>query len=140
MTARLVHFLLVEDDDDHAEFIRMTPAQNRVRITIARVGRGRRSGGGPVDRVPLFECVADSVGDRIVAVLLSGMGRDGAEGIRRIREAGGRTIAQDEATSVIFGMPKAAIDLDAADEILSDREIAGAIARLCTRPSCEVSL
>ncbi len=82
----------------------------------------------------LFNSVADTIGSRTVAVLLTGMGRDGAEGMQRIQRAGGRTIAQDEATSAIFGMPKAAIDLGAADAVLPEGHIAGAIARLCSRP------
>lgn len=87
----------------------------------------------------LFKSVAESVGNRAVAVLLTGMGSDGAEGMLRIREAGGRTIAQDEATSIVFGMPKVAIEMDGADEVLPDTQIADAIFRLCGQAKCEVS-
>ena len=61
------------------------------------------------------------------AVLLTGMGRDGAAGLLNLRRAGWRTIAQDKATSVIFGMPKAAADLGAAEQILPLDKIAAAI-------------
>lgn len=61
------------------------------------------------------------------AVLLTGMGRDGAAGLLNLRRAGWRTIAQDKATSVIYGMPKAAADLGAAEQVLPLRKIAGAI-------------
>lgn len=65
----------------------------------------------------LFESVADAVGRRAVAALLTGMGADGAKGMLKIRQAGGRTIAQDESTCVVFGMPKEAIALGGAEFI-----------------------
>lgn len=71
-----------------------------------------------------FKSVAEFYGSATVGILLSGMGRDGAEGMQCIAEAGGLTIAQDEATSVIFGMPKEAIDLGAAKLVLPIHAIA----------------
>ncbi len=65
-----------------------------------------------------------------VAVLLTGMLRDGAEGLLALKRLGWRTIAQDKSSSVVWGMPKAAIEIGAAEEILPLSEIAGAIARL----------
>ncbi len=59
----------------------------------------------------LFESVALTARARSVGVILTGMGRDGAQGLLALREAGGRTLGQDEATSVIYGMPKAAFEL-----------------------------
>jgi two-component system response regulator WspF len=62
-----------------------------------------------------------------VAVLLTGMGNDGARGLRELRDAGWHTIAQDRDTSVVYGMPKAAAELNAAIEILPIEKIADAI-------------
>ncbi|MBM4110097.1 MAG: chemotaxis-specific protein-glutamate methyltransferase CheB [Phycisphaerae bacterium] len=69
-----------------------------------------------------------------VAVLLTGMGRDGAEGLRALRRAGWHTIAQDQATSVVWGMPGAAVALDAAVEVLPIQRIAQAIELACAAP------
>ncbi len=77
----------------------------------------------------LFQSVARSAGHNAVAVLLTGMGADGARGLLELHESGARTIAQDEASCVVFGMPKAAIDLGAADEVLSLPEIPDGILR-----------
>jgi two-component system, chemotaxis family, protein-glutamate methylesterase/glutaminase len=71
-----------------------------------------------------FESVAKFYGNATVGILLSGMGRDGADGMQAIAQAGGFTIAQDEATSVVFGMPKEAINLGAAKQILPIQAIA----------------
>ncbi|MCX5813752.1 MAG: chemotaxis-specific protein-glutamate methyltransferase CheB [Proteobacteria bacterium] len=64
-----------------------------------------------------------------VAVLLTGMGRDGAQGLLALRKAGWHTIAQDEKTSVVYGMPKAAAQIDAAKEILPIEKIADAVVK-----------
>jgi two-component system chemotaxis response regulator CheB len=76
----------------------------------------------------LFESVARDCGGEALACLLTGMGRDGAQGLLSIRRAGGATIAQDEASSVVFGMPREAILLGAAERVLAVHEIGAAIA------------
>lgn len=78
----------------------------------------------------LFESVALEVGPNAIACLLTGMGRDGAQGMLAIRRAGGMTLAQDEATSVVFGMPKEAIELGAARHILPLQEMAPTLVQL----------
>lgn len=75
----------------------------------------------------LFESVARCYGKRSVAVLLTGMGADGAMGMKHLHELGAATIAQDEASCTVFGMPKAAIDLGGVERVLAVHEIAAAI-------------
>jgi two-component system, chemotaxis family, protein-glutamate methylesterase/glutaminase len=71
-----------------------------------------------------FSTAADVFKENLVAVLLTGMGRDGAQAMGAIKAKGGRTIAQDEQTSIIFGMPKAAIELGVVDKVLPLNQIA----------------
>lgn len=77
-----------------------------------------------------FNSLAEEEGPRVVGVLLTGMGRDGAQGLRAIKERGGFTIAQDEKSSTVFGMPKAAIALDAADEVLPLQSMPDVLTRI----------
>jgi len=72
----------------------------------------------------LFASVAETLGDKATGILLTGMGRDGANGLLKMAQKGARTIAQDKATSVVFGMPRAAIELGAASEVLPLNRIA----------------
>ncbi len=78
----------------------------------------------------LFESVARHHGSDAVGCLLTGMGRDGAEGLLAMRRAGALTIAQDEASSVVFGMPREAIRLGAAARVLPIGQIGAALVQL----------
>ncbi len=78
----------------------------------------------------LLRSVARSFGRRAVGVVLTGMGTDGAGGLKSLREAGGATIAQDEATSTVYGMPRAAAESGAAASVLPVERIAGEIERV----------
>jgi two-component system chemotaxis response regulator CheB len=77
----------------------------------------------------LFESVCDTFGRGGVGVILTGMGSDGARGLKCMREAGAVTIAQDEETSTVFGMPKAAVERGAAETVLPIDDIADEIER-----------
>lgn len=83
----------------------------------------------------LFESFAQELGAEGAGCLLTGMGRDGAAGLLAIRRAGGRTIAQDEATSVVFGMPREAILLGAAEQVLPLDQIASRLGVLAGAPT-----
>lgn len=78
----------------------------------------------------LFQSVAEAYGRSAVGILLTGMGRDGAKGLLTLRQAGGVTVAQDEESSVIFGMPGEAVRVGAAEYVLSPEQISGMIRSL----------
>lgn len=78
----------------------------------------------------LFESVAKAFGASALSVILTGMGEDGVHGLRAVRQAGGRIIAQDEKTSVIFGMPGSAVAAGLADQVLPLDRIAGRLVEL----------
>jgi two-component system, chemotaxis family, protein-glutamate methylesterase/glutaminase len=80
----------------------------------------------------LFSSVAEAAGSHAIGVLLTGMGYDGALGLKKMKSAGARTIAQDEATSVVFGMPMQAIRLGAADHVVALESVARAISGALT--------
>lgn len=79
----------------------------------------------------LFESVAQEVGSAALACLLTGMGRDGAAGLLAIHRAGGMTLAQDEASSVVYGMPREAAQLGAAQKIVPLQQVSMVIQEAC---------
>ncbi|MGE0742197.1 MAG: chemotaxis response regulator protein-glutamate methylesterase [Hyphomonadaceae bacterium] len=80
----------------------------------------------------LFDSVATAVGSHAVGVILTGMGRDGAQGLLNMRKVGAHTIGQDEASCVVYGMPRAAAELGAVEKQLPLSRIAASALSLCT--------
>jgi len=112
---------LVAPGDFH---LMLLPAEHRYRVQLTQsppVHHCRPS----VD--VLFRSAAEQAGDGAVAVLLTGMGVDGARGLQLLRSAGARTLAEDEESCVVFGMPQVAIKLEAAEEVVALQSMPHAI-------------
>lgn len=103
------HTAYLAPDDRH---LGVSAARTIIVSTAAPIQGFRPSG------TYLFESAAEVFGSATIAVILTGMGDDGVAGLRAVRQAGGRIIAQDEASSVVFGMPGAAISAGLADEVM----------------------
>ena len=115
--------------DNH---VYVAPGDQHLRVRaaggfFAACARGPRVNGHCPSVDVLFESVAKTVGSRALGVIFTGMGADGAEGLRRMREAGAQTLGQDEKTCVVYGMPRAAYELGAVERQLPLDAIAGAI-------------
>ena len=85
---------------------------------LQRVRAGEPVNGHSPSVDVLFQSVARTAGMNAVGVILTGMGRDGADGLLAMRDAGARTIGQDEATSLIYGMPKVAFEIGSVERQL----------------------
>lgn len=106
------HMLLKRDGARYCVDVRDGPPVNRHRPSVD----------------VLFRSVATTAGRNSIGVILTGMGADGARGMLEMKQAGARTVAQDEDSCVVFGMPKVAIELGGVDDVLPLNKIAG---RLC---------
>ncbi len=107
------HLLLARDGANYVTRLEQSAAVNRHRPSVD----------------VLFDSVADSAAGNAIGVILTGMGKDGAQGLLRMRAAGAHTIGQDEASSVVYGMPREAQEIGAVTEQLPLDAIAGAILR-----------
>jgi two-component system chemotaxis response regulator CheB len=86
----------------------------------------------------LFHSVADSFGSRSIGVILTGMGADGVDGLLRIRQSGGVTIVQDQATCTVFGMPGEAVRRGAAGEVLAPERISARLNELVSGKGAQI--
>lgn len=149
MSAVLTHALATRLDMLGAFRVKEAVEGDRPRVGVALLAPGDRhlgisagavrlSDDAPVHAVRpavdvTMRAAAAAFGARAVGVLLTGMGRDGALGLGAIKAAGGRTIAQDQASCVVFGMPRAAIELGVVDEVVPLAGIAAAVGRAVAR-------
>ena len=118
------------DESVRAGTVYVAPEQFQLGITKAgriRLAQEPAEDGFCPSAGYLFETVAEAYGPSAVGILLTGMGRDGAKGLLRLREAGAVTIAQNEETSVVFGMPGEAVRLGAPQYVLPPDRISEAI-------------
>jgi two-component system chemotaxis response regulator CheB len=132
----------VEGDALQADCAYIAPGNRHLRVANSPAGYILRLDDGPKINYQrpavdvLFESVASAVGRNAMGVLLTGMGKDGAEGLLALRNAGARTIAQDESTCVVFGMPREAIQIGAAEKVMPLPAIAPELMReLCSSPA-----
>ena len=130
---RLPVRLAAEGDLLRAGVIYISPSERHLGVTPTRratlVERGPRDIYRPSCDV-MLDSVAEVFGRQAIGIILTGMGSDGAKGIARIREAGGMTLGQDEASSVIYGMNRVAIEAGGVRRVLPVAEIAGEMRRL----------
>jgi two-component system, chemotaxis family, protein-glutamate methylesterase/glutaminase len=115
--------VVIAPGDAHLTAVALTDGGAATRLSRDPVGNGNLPS---VD--PMFATLANVFGPRLLAIVLSGMGRDGLEGARRVREAGGTVVVQDPASSVVWGMPGAVVDAGLADAVLTPAEIGALIA------------
>ncbi|MGU3390989.1 chemotaxis-specific protein-glutamate methyltransferase CheB [Sphingomonas sp. M1A8_2b] len=115
--------IVVAPGDAHLKCVKLSDGGAAFRLTHEAVASGCMPS---VD--PMLTSLADVYGARVLAIVLSGMGRDGAEGARRIHEAGGCVVAQDQETSVVWGMPGAVVGLGVADAVLAPDAIGRLVA------------
>jgi two-component system chemotaxis response regulator CheB len=116
----------------HENEIVFAPNGSHMELTHDRrmvLVQGPPEGGHRPSGDRLLRSAALAYGPRAIGVVLTGMGEDGARGLLAIKEAGGQTFAQDEATSVVYGMPRAAAELGAAQQILPLGKLAEAVTR-----------
>jgi len=109
-------------------------APGGVHLLVDKNGRTALSSAAPVNYVRpsadvMMQSVAEVYGPAVVGVILTGMGRDGAEGMSRIKEKGGHTVVQSPGSALIASMPKAVINKGAADEVVPLEEVAPAVIR-----------
>ena len=125
-----------DDEPVFAGRVYLAPGDRHMQVTlrgnraVIRISSGPTVCGVRPSADPLFASAAMVFGENLVGVVLTGMGRDGSEGLRAVRAAGGGAIVQDRASSIIYGMPRAALAAAGADRVVAPRLIGSAVADL----------
>ena len=131
------------DHVTHGEVVVAAGSRAHMRLAGGKPMRITLEPGTPISgHMPSVDAMFDSAipgAKRVVAALLTGMGRDGAAGLLALRDAGATTIAQDEATSTVYGMPRAAVELGAAMHSLPLPRIGPEILRTCREAPSETN-
>lgn len=115
--------IVIAPGDAHIRCVRLSDGTAAIRLSTEPASSGCLPS---VD--PMFTSLAAGFGNRVLAVVLSGMGRDGAEGAQRVSEAGGGVVVQDQASSVVWGMPGAVAALGLADAVLPPADLGRLVA------------
>jgi two-component system chemotaxis response regulator CheB len=105
---------------------------SRSSTSLCRLSRAERVNGHRPSVDVMFKSMVRSVGGQAVGVILTGMGRDGADGLLELRRAGATTIGQDEASSVVYGMPRVAYEIGAVETQLPLQKIAAKVLQVCS--------
>ncbi len=124
--------ILIAPGDWHIE------VEKKSLATLVHLNQNDQCNGHRPSAGVLYKSVAKQFGSSILAVIMTGMGRDGAAEIGEIYRAGGLTLAQDEASSVVFGMPRVAIEMGHVEKVVSLNDMAGTLNKLAkeySRPS-----
>jgi len=119
---------LIAPGDYHMRVIKGPQQQVQIKLSQEAPINGHRPA---VD--PMMQSVAEIFQQNTVGVILTGMGTDGSVGIKKIKERGGRTIAEDESSAVVYGMPRAAVELGVVDKVTPLLMVANEIIRCVTK-------
>ena len=133
---RVVVRLAEHDEPLRGGVAYLAPDDRQLGVTKQRIALadGPKVGSFRPSATYLFESVASVYGAAVMAVILTGMGTDGVAGLHRVRAAGGRVLAQDEESCVVFGMPGEAIRAGLADAVLTPKAIGDRLLRLARNP------
>lgn len=126
----------MDDEPLRAGTVFLAPSRAHLLVTASgrtRLDDGPARMGFKPSCDALLTSAAESYGSKAIGVVLTGMGRDGAQGLKQVRLHGGRTIVQDRDSCVVFGMPREAVEIGAAEQILSLDRIAPALIQLVER-------